>query len=95
MFQSSDSVRPKEGNHTFLEEYRQAEQFGREGGDCWSEYSECPISVFNFIPDVYTKNDEVPVKFRKEEVDLDEEIQKLRDSDQILKEFNVDLNLGS
>ncbi len=87
--------RPKEGNHTFLEDYQKAEQFGRDGGDCWSEYSECPISIFNFIPDIYTKEDTVPVKFRKEEVDLDEEIQKLRDSDQILKEFNVNLDVNS
>jgi hypothetical protein len=51
--------RPQEGNDTFLTDYREAETIGRGGGDCGDAYPECPISVFNFIPDVYTKDDQV------------------------------------
>ena len=51
--------RPHEGNDTFLSEYREAETIGRSDGDCSDAYHQCPISVFNFIPDVYTKDDQV------------------------------------
>ncbi len=48
---------PKSGSHSRLEEYRKAKQLGEEGGECWSEYGECPVSIFNIIPDVYTEED--------------------------------------
>ncbi len=53
------SNRPKEGNHTFLDDYREAEAIGKKEGDCMTAYPQCPVSIFNFIPDVYTKDDQV------------------------------------
>ena len=44
---------------TELEEYKRAEIIGEEHGDCWSFYPSCPFSIFNIIPDVYTKDDQV------------------------------------
>ena len=55
--------RPKNGTHEALEEYKKAEKIGEEQGDCWSFYPECPISIFNVIPDVYTTDDQVEVSF--------------------------------
>ncbi|XP_043190103.1 uncharacterized protein LOC122364099 [Amphibalanus amphitrite] len=46
---------PKEGNYDFLSDYQQARQLGAEAGGrqrCRAAYSECPLSVFNFIPDM-------------------------------------------
>ena len=51
--------RPKKDNLTALDEYRKAETIGEEQGDCWSFYPQCPFSIFNIIPDVYTKDDQV------------------------------------
>jgi len=56
-------LRPKNGTHEALEEYKKAEKIGEEQGDCWSFYPECPFSIFNIIPDVYTKDDQVEVTF--------------------------------
>lgn len=56
-------LRPKNGTHEALEEYKRAEKIGEEHGDCWSFYPECPISIFNVIPDVYTTDDQVEVSF--------------------------------
>jgi hypothetical protein len=56
-------LRPKNGTHEALEEYKKAEKIGEEQGDCWSFYPECPISIFNVIPDVYTTDDQVEVSF--------------------------------
>merc|ERR1739846_207828 len=56
-------LRPKNGTHEALEEYKKAEKIGEEQGDCWSFYPECPISIFNIIPDVYTTDDQVEVTF--------------------------------
>ena len=47
--------RPKEGNFEFLTEYQQARQLGAEAGGrqrCRAAFPECPLSVFNFIPDM-------------------------------------------
>ena len=55
--------RPKNGTHEALEEYKKAEKIGEEQGDCWSFYPECPLSIFNVIPDVYTTDDHVEVTF--------------------------------
>ena len=52
-------VRPKKDNLTALDEYRRAETIGEEHGDCWSFYPACPFSIFNIIPDIYTKDDQV------------------------------------
>ena len=57
------NFRPKNGTHEGLEEYKKAELIGEEQGDCWSFYPECPFSIFNIIPDVYTKDDQVEVTF--------------------------------
>ena len=49
------SRRPKEGDFDFLSDYQQARQLGAEAGGrqrCRPAYSECPLSVFNFIPDM-------------------------------------------
>merc|ERR1712156_140199 len=56
-------LRPKNGTHEALDEYRKAETIGEEQGDCWSFYPQCPFSIFNIIPDVYTKDDQVKVTF--------------------------------
>merc|ERR1719384_946808 len=56
-------LRPKNGSHVTLEEYKKAEKIGEEQGDCWSFYPECPLSIFNVIPDVYTTDDHVEVTF--------------------------------
>jgi hypothetical protein len=42
-----------------LEDYREAESIGKKEGDCMTAYPQCPVSIFNFIPDVYTKDDQV------------------------------------
>ncbi len=56
--------RPKRDyNHTGLDDYREAEKLGEEKGECWSHYPECPLSIFNIIPDVYTKDDTIKVSF--------------------------------
>ena len=52
-------VRPKKDNLTALDDYRRAETIGEEHGDCWSFYPACPFSIFNIIPDIYTKDDQV------------------------------------
>ena len=54
--------RPKKDNITALDEYRKAETIGEEQGDCWSFYPQCPFSIFNIIPDIYTKDDQVKKK---------------------------------
>ena len=54
---------PKNDNHTLLEEYKEAARLGEEQGDCWSFYPECPLSVFNVIPDVYTEKDRFNITF--------------------------------
>jgi len=54
---------PKKDNLTALDEYRKAETIGEEHGDCWSFYSACPFSIFNIIPDIYTKDDQIKVTF--------------------------------
>ena len=51
--------RPKKDNITALDDYRRAETIGEEQGDCWSFYPACPFSIFNIIPDIYTKDDQV------------------------------------
>jgi len=56
-------ILPKKGYLTALDEYRKAETIGAEQGDCWSFYPKCPFSIFNFIPDVYTKDDKVKITF--------------------------------
>jgi len=56
-------ILPKKDNLTALDEYRKAETIGEEQGDCWSFYPQCPFSIFNIIPDVYTKDDQVKVTF--------------------------------
>lgn len=56
-------ILPKKDNLTALEEYRKAESIGEEHGDCWSFYPKCPFSIFNIIPDIYTKDDQVKVTF--------------------------------
>jgi hypothetical protein len=42
-----------------LDDYREAEAIGKKEGDCMTAYPQCPVSIFNFIPDVYTKDDQV------------------------------------
>jgi len=55
-------LQPKRGdNTTLLEDYHRAQDIGAESaangkdGDCWSFFPNCPLSLFNFIPDIYTK----------------------------------------
>ena len=48
---------PKSDPHTKLDEYKRAAEIGSNEGDCWSFYPDCPFSIFNIIPDVYTEND--------------------------------------
>jgi hypothetical protein len=36
--------------------------------DSRSHFPDCPISIFNFLPDVYTKDDDVTVAFDAPEV---------------------------
>ena len=38
-------------------------KIGEEHGDCWSFYPDCPISIFNVIPDVDTTEDKIEVIF--------------------------------
>ena len=59
--------RPKKDNLTALDEYRKAETIGEEQGDCWSFYPQCPFSIFNIIPDVYTKDDQVKAAISSKE----------------------------
>ena len=59
LFLQRSNSRPKKDNLTALDEYRKAETIGEEQGDCWSFYPQCPFSIFNIIPDVYTKDDQV------------------------------------
>merc|ERR1712226_1534500 len=56
-------ILPKKDNLTALDDYRRAETIGEEHGDCWSFYPACPFSIFNIIPDIYTKDDQVEVTF--------------------------------
>ena len=58
---------PKDGNHSFLDEYRRAESIGKNEGDCMAAFSQCPVSIFNFIPDVYTKDDQVISTYTKDD----------------------------
>ena len=60
--------RPKKDNLTALDEYRKAETIGEEQGDCWSFYPQCPFSIFNIIPDVYTKDDQVKAAVSSKEL---------------------------
>lgn len=60
--------RPKKDNLTALDEYRKAETIGEEQGDCWSFYPQCPFSIFNIIPDVYTKDDQVKAAISSKEL---------------------------
>ncbi|XP_040564304.1 uncharacterized protein [Lepeophtheirus salmonis] len=55
--------RPKKGYHSELLDYKKAEKLGSETGKCWSHYPNCPISIFNIIPDLYTKDDVVNINF--------------------------------
>ena len=55
--------RPKNGTKESLKEYRRAVKIGEEHGDCWSFYPDCPISIFNVIPDVDTTEDKIEVIF--------------------------------
>ena len=58
-----NDFRPKNGTKESLEEYRKAVKIGEEQGDCWSFYPDCPVSIFNIIPDVYTTEDTIEVTF--------------------------------
>ena len=58
-----NNFRPKNGTKESLEEYRKAVKIGEEQGDCWSFYPDCPVSIFNIIPDVYTTEDTIEVTF--------------------------------
>lgn len=55
--------RPKQSNLTVMQDYIMAEQIGLKKGNCLKVFPQCPISLFNFLPDVYTKDDEVTVSF--------------------------------
>jgi len=51
------------GDNPDFEDYIQAEDVGRDHGDCWSFYPECSYSIFNFVPDIYTEDDHIKVTF--------------------------------
>ena len=59
--------RPKrdlaEGNPDFAN-YLGAEDVGNNHGDCWSFYPRCAYSIFNIVPDIYTRDDEIQVTFK-------------------------------
>lgn len=55
---------PKSDDHSELEDYKEAARIGESGTEeCWSAYSKCPLSVFNVIPDIYTKDHKFNVSF--------------------------------
>jgi len=55
----------REGNTTGLSDYHLAADRGLEDGDCWSFYPSCPFSIFNIIPDVYTKDEEIEISMEE------------------------------
>lgn len=96
-------LRPKNGSHVTLEEYKKAEKIGEEQGDCWSFYPECAFSIFNIIPDVYTTDDHVEVtfdgfesgsKFNQTDGKVDEDLMNMiKDEVKIVSEHKVDIDL--
>jgi hypothetical protein len=46
-----------------LDDYKEAAKIGENDGECWSFYPDCPFSVFNVIPDVYTETERFNVTF--------------------------------
>lgn len=46
-----------------MQDFITAEKIGLEKGNCGKVFRQCPISLFHFLPDVYTKDDEVTVSF--------------------------------
>ena len=93
--------RPKNGTHESLEDYKRAEKIGEEQGDCWSFYPECPISIFNVIPDVYTTDDHVEVsfdgfesgsKYEPSENSIDDDIVNAIKDGMKIKEHTIDLD---
>ncbi len=59
---SSTTVhRPKSDRDSRLDAYHAARRIGVEGGDCWDEFPDCPVSIFNIIPDVYTEREQFNV----------------------------------
>jgi len=95
-------LRPKNGTHEALEDYKRAEKIGEEQGDCWSFYPDCPISIFNVIPDVYTTDDQVQVTFDGFDAgskfdanggnDINEEIMNMIKDEMKVKKHNIDID---
>ncbi|XP_037081191.1 uncharacterized protein LOC119101906 [Pollicipes pollicipes] len=55
---------PKEGDFSFMSDYQQARQLGAQPGGrdrCRPAYPECPLSVFNFIPDMLGEDALLPL----------------------------------
>jgi len=98
-------LQPKRGdNTTLLEEYHRAQDIGADSaangnkGDCWSYFPNCPLSLFNFIPDVYTKDDHIEIELDQSEMGSNtitdpEEIDKLLKLYPDVKPIDIDLDL--
>ncbi|XP_059098030.1 uncharacterized protein LOC131892250 isoform X2 [Tigriopus californicus] len=55
---------PKSDDHSELADYKEAARVGEsETEECWSVYSKCPLSIFNVIPDIYTKDHKFNVSY--------------------------------
>lgn len=96
--------RPKNGTHESLEDYKRAEKIGEEQGDCWSFYSDCPFSIFNIIPDVYTTDDHVEVtfdgfdsgsSFAPNGTNIDDDIMNMVKDGMKVKEHNIDIDMST
>lgn len=88
----------REGNTTGLTEYQLAADRGLMGGDCWSHYPDCPFSIFNIIPDIYTKDEEIEVELEESSFGSNilydqDEINRVLESDQKIEHINLDLDL--
>jgi len=98
-------LQPKRGdNTTLLEDYHRAQDIGADSaangnkGDCWSFYPNCPLSLFNFIPDVYTKDDHIEIELDQSEMGSNtitdpDEIDKLLKLYPDVKPIDIDLDL--
>merc|ERR1712156_832909 len=99
-------IKPKNGTKELLEEYRKAVKIGEEQGDCWSFYPDCPVSIFNIIPDVYTTEDTIEVTFdgfdsgneyasndtKFDEDNIEDDIFNMIKDGMKVKEHNIDID---
>lgn len=82
-----------------MDDYKKAAKVGLNEGECWSFYPDCPFSIFNVIPDVYTETERFNVTFdsfgsgSSLEKNQEEAEERLREEFGKVKPVKIDLDL--